>query len=497
MHRSKRHTPGDALELEVEQFLRSAGFRTQRNAGAARPRQTDIYAQADDFDILVEVKDRKRSVDINDVDALRSRLGRTAADIVGVIFTTSAITKGAVKAIEADRTREILIFVSDEIRLLRRGRANALTLIQRKRNELRVRGRAWFGPLVAAGYVDVQLPRSSFEFQHQGHGSYFASPTSHADFLYAMEVPDLGWGISNGDGVSLRLDLTLNTMDDLRNMLGYLHEEFGLTTKGTFSIHQSECSWHGCGAKEFVNTVRDWRKRYRDAQFKYVHHSEDIVYVDRLRDGWVVLSTRQRVPRPSDLDDQAPHFHSSELAIALPGIPLNAKPFLELCRYTGNEWGEFQYVAERHCKTMQLEKSLKLKVVGTVAENFSKHEGVPGDRRPIVAVLAKNPFYRKRTLPKELSHDPALLHDLVSTELLLCDLKDWHDEGDVIDAYLLQGFETTFVYRAQLVRPFGTWRRIMKRVRRQNDRDAQRRAFDYLRRRARKLDSRFRQGHGE
>ncbi len=127
MHRSKRHTPGDALELEVEQFLRSAGFRTQRNAGAARPRQTDIYAQADDFDILVEVKDRKRSVDINDVDALRSRLGRTAADIVGVIFTTSAITKGAVKAIEADRTREILIFVSDEIRLLRRGSSVSAT----------------------------------------------------------------------------------------------------------------------------------------------------------------------------------------------------------------------------------------------------------------------------------------------------------------------------------------------------------------------------------
>jgi len=82
---------GRALEIEVAQFLRSAGFRTTTNAGAARPRQTDMYAQGDGVDLLVEAKDRERKVDVSDVDAMRSRLRRTTADVVGVIFTTSGL----------------------------------------------------------------------------------------------------------------------------------------------------------------------------------------------------------------------------------------------------------------------------------------------------------------------------------------------------------------------------------------------------------------------
>src|SRR5690348_12429839 len=141
---STKATPGKALELEVLKLLQSAGFRAERNSKAARPRQTDIHAHGHDLTLLVEVKDRKRTVDVGDIDSSRARLGRTTADVMGVIFTMSGISKPAIKLVESDRTREILVFVASELELLRASKVRLLNLIVKKRRELRVNGRAWF-----------------------------------------------------------------------------------------------------------------------------------------------------------------------------------------------------------------------------------------------------------------------------------------------------------------------------------------------------------------
>jgi Holliday junction resolvase len=92
--RSKKTPPGKALELEVLKLLEGAGFRAHPNARVAKPRQTDILAQGNDLTLLVEVKDRKRVLDISDIDSLHSRLSRTTPDVIGVLFTTSAISTG-------------------------------------------------------------------------------------------------------------------------------------------------------------------------------------------------------------------------------------------------------------------------------------------------------------------------------------------------------------------------------------------------------------------
>jgi len=57
------------------------------------------------------------------------------------------------------------------------------------------------------------------------------------------------------------------------------------------------------------------------------------------------------------------------------------------------------------------------------------------------------------------------LHDLLQMELILCDLRDHHQEGDQINHYELQGIETTDAQYAQIIRPFGTWNKIIKRIR--------------------------------
>jgi len=124
-----RKATGQALELEVLKLFRDAGFRAERNSRIAKPRQTDILAQGHGLTLLIEVKDRKRVVDVNDIDGLRVRLGRTTSDVIGIILTTSAISRSASKEIASDRTREILVFVASEIDLLRASKARLLNLI--------------------------------------------------------------------------------------------------------------------------------------------------------------------------------------------------------------------------------------------------------------------------------------------------------------------------------------------------------------------------------
>jgi hypothetical protein len=55
------------------------------------------------------------------------------------------------------------------------------------------------------------------------------------------------------------------------------------------------------------------------------------------------------------------------------------------------------------------------------------------------------------------------LDQLGETEVILCSLRDWHEEGDEVDQYVLEGFEVTLGAVGGIIRPFGTWNRIVKR----------------------------------
>jgi Holliday junction resolvase len=457
---------GREFENKIAELLRVSGFRVTSNAGAARPRQTDLYAQGDGVDLLVEVKDRQRKVNVGDVDSLRSRLDRTAADVVGAIFTTSEVTKGVIKAIEVDRTREVLVFVREEIEHLFSAPYELRELIDRKREELRVQGKVWISPVSSLEFVGVKLPVGKVEFRiEHTTASYFASKVQdNPSACYALQIPDSGWGIAGGEGSLLRMRLALTTIQDLRNILGYLHEKFGLSNNGMFSIHQSSACWHGVGAEDFVQAVVTWHERYKRSRANAIHHSESLYYFDQFRSGWVVLSSHHRVGWKQGGLPRDPFLYGSELAIQLPGTPVDAAPFLNLCQYTGNVWAHFEHVGQRLTHSRRLKKSIALDVVGK-AVNTAERE------RVVVGIIVRNPFYRKRLIPKELQCDEmtGLQQELVATELLLCYVRDWHDDRDVIDRYMLQGFETSWAHRAHVIRPFGTWNRIVKSARAQWD----------------------------
>lgn len=455
------------FEKEIAKLLQSAGFDVTLNAKSAKPRQTDLFAEGDEVDLLVEAKDQKRKVDIGDIDALRSRIDRNSNDIVGVIFTTSDLTSGAISGIEADRKREVLAVVGKEIEQLHSGAQNIQTLIDRKRRELRVHGRAWFGTETSREFSGVKFPQSSVEFRIRGKAqAYVESKSGFSVTSYALQIPDSGWGVISGEGARLNIQLTLSTVDDLRNIVGYIHRKFGLTSDGVFSIQQSSVSWHGIGIENFLSVVQGWRKRYRESSAHKFHHSEEIVYFDRFRGGWIEISTQQRVDLDRSPRSPAWYLHNSQLVIQLPGIPVDTSKFLKLCRYSGNDWASFEYIGEKLSFSARLKNKKRLKVIGLI---IKKEESTREGRRydPIaIGVVAKNPFYRARSLPKELSKSENVsMHDLTETELLICDLRNHHDAEDIVDYYELQGVEAIAAGVGCIIRPYGTWNKMLKSAR--------------------------------
>jgi hypothetical protein len=451
---------GRLYEAEVAMLFVDADFEVIENPKSAKPRQTDLYVRDGAVDFLIEVKNRKRKIDIGDIDALRSRLARVSADVVGIIITKSTPTKSAVAHIEADRSREILVFIDNEIESVRSRRQNVRALIERKRAALRVHGKAWFSIKRDLEFAESELPAGDLAFcVGQSNGSYFESQASFAAPLYAMEIPDTGWASLGGDGARLTIQLALSSVIELRDILGYLHKKFGLSRKGTFAISQRECCWYGSGADEFIAAIQNWRGRYNQSELKNFHHSEEIRYFDHFRNGWMELFAQQRVwvdaPRDSML-------HQSELVIQIPGIPVNMLPFSKLCQYVGNEWAEFKYFSSRMTVTRRLENSLSIKVMGTVVRKADGSD-LSSKRPVVVGVIAENPFYNCSSLPDELEKLEVPVAELAGTRLLLCSLKDWHGRGDIVDRYELQGIEATVGGAGGIIRPYGTWNKMLKR----------------------------------
>jgi hypothetical protein len=54
-------------------------------------------------------------------------------------------------------------------------------------------------------------------------------------------------------------------------------------------------------------------------------------------------------------------------------------------------------------------------------------------------------------------------HDLLEMKLILCDLKDYIAESSEVDYFFLQGVEAADAQFVQVIRPFATWNKVVRR----------------------------------
>jgi hypothetical protein len=188
-----RQRRGYQFQKWLHDVLLRAGFEVHANPRTAKPRQTDIYARRSSCDYLIEAKFRKAPVDVSDIDALRSRLGRTPGDVVGCLFSLSDYRSTAINAVADNRTREILLFNAAEIQYLARSPATLPRLVEEKRVSLRVQARVKF---VSKDEDDtfpseIRLPSSELQFWSGGRATgCIASAANNFDIVFSQHYLD-------------------------------------------------------------------------------------------------------------------------------------------------------------------------------------------------------------------------------------------------------------------------------------------------------------------
>lgn len=441
----------------LRQVLVESRFEVHQNPRVAKPRQSDLLATKDDLVFLIEAKWLTRKIDASDIDDLRARLQRTPVNVIGCLISMSEFAPTAVEAVEADRQREILLFRPGEVESLTLGKT-VDELIKRKRKTFRIDGKVWF-----AGEKDKRVHGSRFPFPPSQRslcasgftGSSFFCRASNTDTVFTPHTLDFTWGTS-AKGVELSLTPELETTADLREFLALLHNQLGLSDEGTFAISQTGCNWHGVGIQDFLKEAERWRERYNECNLDRPHHSEDLHYFGKCHTGLLLLTARQGVGGA-----KTEHLHSCRLEIRLPGIPVDMRPFANVCEKVRETLPFFSILDESQSESVDLRNGESLDVLGEVVSSFEAGR----DEDAVCGLLVKNPFFnRKSAIPQgQMKWSPFQFLD--APEYFVCDMSDWHDVGDVIDHYRLKRLEAMQMGGVVVVHPVCTWDNILKKQR--------------------------------
>lgn len=175
------------------------------------------------------------------------------------------------------------------------------------------------------------------------------------------------------------------------------------------------------------------------------HHSEELVYVDKIRQGLFSLALRQRV---GDLE----FLHSAEITIRLPGVPVNAKPYMELCEAAGVPLATFGQEKWLSFWRVPVVEPVPLDVVGHI---------LAYDGAGVSGLVAKNPFYGKTEICESWAEESdSPLRQIAGVEHLVCELSDKHAVDDRANSYLLTRIEAGKIGRVAVLRPVATWDKL-------------------------------------
>jgi hypothetical protein len=278
------HQRGRKLEELLERLFQQAHFRVQRNAGIARPRQTDLAASYGDLSYLIEAKWLNTPADVDVFDAVRSRLERAAsASVLGVIISVSGFTKSVVEEVVNCRGRQpVLLLGEEELTQALRSPESLVNVLRVKRNELVTHGRVHLAAEAKPRRrrrPSGDLPASDLTLLDADLKPmpYIAAKGDFADLVFTQELPDVDWVPAGGSGVCV--DLPIGAFDEsgLADLLYALNSMGWTTLRPRWNIQQSNMNWHGVGAREFLDTLRAWKKRYKGLD---VHHTEQVTYFD-------------------------------------------------------------------------------------------------------------------------------------------------------------------------------------------------------------------------
>lgn len=451
------HERGRSFEELIRIHLSREGFEVDRNSRAAYPRQTDIYATKRQQSYLWELKWLRKPASIDALSSLKERLRSIPSGIVGVLCSVSGFARQVQEAALQDRSFEILLIDGYEVFKMLDSGFPVEELLERKREAFRRHAKHWF--LEANSIQVFEAPQYPLPEENISLASLDAKPYvesaigENSDIVFSQQslmFSEYGAAIPE-----LELDLRIiQSVDDLRCLLGLLHRELGFMQTPDFSIRQTATMWMGVGVEAFLRCALDIGAR-NETLNHHIHHSEELSLFGECGWGNLGISIRQSTRRDHRL-------HSGFLTIRFRTLPLSMAPFEAIRKALYVQQPSLQLAAPTDASVFRLSRDKKIEVVRPIVKT---DEYGP----TVVGWLIRNPFYRKISALRKTKwangakmDSDLLLQHLAAVEFIPCNVKDWYSVGDVIDGTKLLRIEAAQFGDLYLLHFVCTWDRVQE-----------------------------------
>ena len=308
---------GKLLELFIADLFGQEHFRVDRENLSSNGRQVDLFLQRGQLRLLVETKSTKRAATIEEIDQLLTRLQAAPPDVVGLFVSLSGFSTSAIRRVELNIQRPILLITGEELdALLERGHG-LHALITWKLDHLTRHQQVKFGSEPSSSPLWLsELPEAGIQiFTPSGAevGCWVSDGGFHG-VVHSLGLSDVDWGVGK---IAIDFELGLEDASDLVDLLKRLAQTGWITHDGSWRIEQSNASWSGFAAAELDRQITDWTNRYRG---RAMHHTEQVSYCDYFEDGLFTLA--------ADVDtSQRRWVRRCSLSFVLRGIPLDTSPY--------------------------------------------------------------------------------------------------------------------------------------------------------------------------
>jgi hypothetical protein len=440
---------GLAFEDFVVDLFAANHFQVAKNAGAARPRQTDLLAIRAGDVYLVECKWRADRADIDDVDSLRARLSRTNG-AVGLLISIPGFSGTAISDVADHRRQPILLLSGDEIRSLARQPEDLPHLLWRKKQALQVDGKALVDepPQRKRARTRRPLPDSGTRFvlPDAPDAAVLAFGGGFDKFTFAHEVHDVDWVIAQGSGVTLDVDVPARHERDVLDLIDKLANLGWASTDARWGIQQARTSWHGFGAAAFASELKRWQAR---AETPDAHHSEEFCYVDNCDGGFYTLTSTISA-------HQYRRTIQTHLSFQLQGVPLDNGPLLQLCRSIGVHDGiYFRSLTDSYRRLIHLPDWMT-GPIEPIALVVTRGSDIDEGSEFVTGIVIPNPLQQEQWRHSEQRAE-GMLRQIESAEHLVCDLGDHHLNDGGAYTYRLRKIEVAKTSSGTVVVPGARW----------------------------------------
>jgi hypothetical protein len=452
------HARGVELEPLLRRLFRRAQFRAELNTAVASPRQTDLVATNGRDTYLVESVWESGPAGVDDVDQVRTRLAETHASVVGLLVSVGGFTSGAVDRVRDKRERPVLLLGGAELRDVLDSPALLAGLLRHKWDELVMHARVSVDDTPYLQRPGRSTPRERaglpaadtfFLLADLERTSVIACQGNYDEFVFTLDMPDSGWLGARENGVSLELQLSLDDEADLIELLGELADIGWVTSSCRWNLQQAETSWHGSGAAELADTLRDWRARYESAGA--IHHTEQLSYVDVAGGGFYSLTADL-----SASDQREVRF--AEISVQLPGVPVDPTALRHLTEVVGAPDEGFLRVRDdglREGYVLPREARREVRPLGFVVES-DPFENDEAQRLWAKGIVIENPF-QQESGPRATATPEELPVHIFGSDILVCSLRNWHPLAEPRTTYRIERYEWVHTADVLIFRGIANW----------------------------------------